>query len=139
MIRLWIYHLVRCCLSDELAGKSCYIARDAAFEFMPVSDSHIILKSLLAIFWGGLAEPIHFFPAASYAYAEQVIQYSKKRAAGLTSAEKKWINERSWSESADPYVAFCFSGMNPLDNRFETLAEIIFSPIMAHLHEMEGP
>jgi len=139
MIRLWIYHLVCSCLTDELSGKSWYIARDAAFAFTPVSNGHMILKTLLAIFWEGMAEPIHFFPASSYAYAEQVILYSRKREAGLKSAEKKWINERSWSESADPYIAFCFEGLNPLDNRFETLAESVFSPIMAHLHEMEGP
>ncbi len=139
MIRLWIYHLVRCCLTDGLSGKSWYIARDAVFAFKPVSNGHMILKTLLAIFWEGLAEPIHFFPASSYAYAEQVIQYSRKREAGLKSAEKKWVNDRFWSESADPYVAFCFEGLNPLDNRFETLAESVFSPIMAHLHEMEGP
>ena len=44
MIRLWIYHLVRCCLADVPPGKSWYIARDAAFEFTPVSDSHMIIE-----------------------------------------------------------------------------------------------
>lgn len=139
MIRLWIYHLVRCCLTDVSPGKSFYIARDAVFEFAPVRDSHIILESLLAIFWKGLAEPIHFFPASSYAYAEQVIRYSNKREAGLKSAEGRWINERSWSESADPYVAFCFAGFNPLDTLFEALAETIFRPIMAISQAREGP
>jgi exodeoxyribonuclease V gamma subunit len=139
MVRLWIYHLVRCCVEKGPPGKSWYIARDGVFEFMPVSNSHMILKSLLKIFWEGLAEPIPFFPATSYAYAQQVIQYSKKRAAGLKSAEHKWINERSWSESADPYVAFCFAGLNPLDNRFEILAETVFSPLMANSKELEGP
>jgi exodeoxyribonuclease V gamma subunit len=139
MIRLWIYHLVRCCLTDVPPGKSWYIARDAVFEFAPVSDSHMILKSLMAIYWEGLAEPVHFFPVSSYVYAEQMIRYAKTRAAGLRAAEKTWINEHSWSESADPYVAFCFAGLNPLDNRFETLAERVFSPIMANFRELEGP
>ncbi len=139
MIRLWIYHLVRCCLTDVSPGKSWYITHDGVFEFTPVSDSHVILKSLLASYWEGLTEPIHFFPASSYAYAEQVIQYSKKREAGLKSAENRWINERAWSESADPYVAFCFAGLNPLDNHFETLAETVFRPIMANFRELEGP
>ncbi len=139
MIRLWIYHLVRCCLTDVPPGKSWYIARNKVFEFTPVSNSHMILSSLLAIYWEGLADPIPFFPVSSHAYAEQVIQYSKKREAGLKAAAKKWINERSWSESADPYVAFCFAGSNPLDTRFETLAESVFSPIMANSQELEGP
>jgi len=139
MIRMWIYHLVRCCLEDELPGKSWYIARDAAFEFTPVMGSHVILESLLAIFWEGLAEPIHFFPASSYAYAEQVIQYSRNREAALKSAGKKWIDEHSWSESADPYVAYCFAGLNPLDNRFETLSESVFGPIIEHSQELGGP
>jgi len=139
MIRLWIYHLVRCCLTDGLSGKSCYIARDAVIEFAPVSNGHMILKTLLAIFWEGLAEPIHFFPVSSYAYAEQVIQYSRNRRAGLKSAEKKWINGRFWSESSDPYVAFCFEGLNPLDNRFETLAKSVFGPIIGHSQAREGP
>ncbi len=139
LIRLWIYHLVRCCLTDVSPGKSFYMARDAIFEFGPVSDSLMILKSLLSIFWEGLAEPIHFFPASSYAYAEQVIRYSKKREAGLKSAGSRWVNERSWSESADPYVAFCFAGVNPLDSRFETLAETIFRPILKNSQVKEGP
>jgi exodeoxyribonuclease V gamma subunit len=139
MIRLWIYHLARCCLKDVSPGKSIYIARDAVCEFLPVRDSHKILKSLLAIFWKGLAEPIHFFPASSYAYAEQVIRYSNDREAGLRSAESRWTNVRSWSESADPYVAFCFAGLNPLDSRFESLAETIFRPIMANSKAKEGP
>ncbi|MBW2514137.1 MAG: exodeoxyribonuclease V subunit gamma, partial [Deltaproteobacteria bacterium] len=51
MIRLWIYHLVRCCLTGSLPGKSWYIARDTAFEFTMVGKSHEILASLLSIFW----------------------------------------------------------------------------------------
>ncbi len=139
MIRLWIYHLVRGCLANVPPGNSWYIARDAAFEFMPVSSGPVILKSLLSIFWEGLSQPIHFFPSSSHAYAEQVIQYSNTRRAGLKSAGNKWLNDRSWSESADPYVAFCFAGSNPLDNSFETLAETIFRPIMAHSQAREGP
>jgi exodeoxyribonuclease V gamma subunit len=106
---------------------------------MPVSSGPVILKSLLSIFWEGLSQPIHFFPSSSHAYAEQVIQYSNTRRAGLKSAGNKWLNDRSWSESADPYVAFCFAGSNPLDNSFETLAETIFRPIMAHSQAREGP
>ena len=138
MIRLWIYHLVHCCLAKEPPGKSFYVARDAAFAFSPVNDSGIMLKSLLEMYWEGLAEPIHFFPASSYAYAEQVIQHAKKPAAALKSAESKWINERSWSESADPYVALCFAESNPLDSRFETLAEKIFRPLMGHSRKVHA-
>jgi len=139
MLRLWVFHLVRCCLPGKLPGKSWYIARDAVLEFLPVSESRKILKSLLEIFWEGLAEPIHFFPASSYTYAEQVLRYSKKREAAMKSAENKWFNERGWSESTDPYVSHCFANNHPLDNRFEDLAESVFSPMMAHFHELQGP
>ncbi len=139
MIRLWIYHLVHGCVAGTHPGNSWYIARDAAFEFSPLDSGQTMLKSLLATYWEGLSEPIHFFPSSSYAYAEQLIRYAAKREAALKSAENKWINERAWSESADPYVARCFAGLNPLDKRFETLAESVFSPIMAHSQEREGP
>jgi exodeoxyribonuclease V gamma subunit len=137
LIRLWIYHLVRCCLTGNLPGKSWYIARDTAFEFTMVADSHEILKSLLSIFWEGLTGPLHFFPGSSYAYAEQVIRYSRTRQAALKSAGGKWSNARSWSESADPYISFCFAGSNPLDEHFETLAETVFGPIMSNFQERE--
>lgn len=137
MIRLWIYHLVRCCLTGSLPGKSWYISRDSAFEFAMVGNSHEVLESLLSIFWEGLTGPLHFFPGTSYAYAEQVIRYSRTRQAALKSAGGKWFNARAWSESTDPYLSFCFAGSNPLDNRFETLAETVFRPIMANFRERE--
>jgi exodeoxyribonuclease V gamma subunit len=139
MIRLWIYHLVRCCLTGKPTGKSWYLCRDRAFEISLVADSHTILKSLLEIFWEGLAEAIHFFPVSSYTYAQQMIQYSRNREAALKAAQDKWVNERSWSESADPYTARCFAGLNPLDTHFEALAMDVFNPVMAHFHEIEGP
>jgi len=132
MIRTWLYHLIRSCVSDELSGKSWYVARDAAYELLPVNKSPGILQSLMTVYWEGLTRPIHFFPVASHAYAKQVLQHSVNREKALRAVENKWDNDYVWSEADDPYISFCFREANPLDKHFENLALSVFGPLLSH-------
>jgi len=91
----------------------------------------------LTILREGLVKPIHFFPRASYRYAQQRIRMLKDREAALRSVVRQWDSEYAWSEADDPYVSRCFKEIDPLDSAFEELALSIFGPLLEHTQSAE--
>jgi exonuclease V gamma subunit len=133
MIRLWIYHLAGCCgEAPEDSLKSVYVSRNAVLIYPHVENSRQILSHLLEMFWQGLHRPLPFFPLSGYTYAEQRIKRSKSKHEALRLADKQWVNAYGRGEYDDPYFSLCFSGSDALDHRFMSIAESIFSPMMAH-------
>ncbi len=138
LIRLWIYHLIRSSLEPEKSATSWYVGRDTTVELRPLKDNGSILLSLLGIYWNGLSDPIHFFPFLSHAYAKQVVQSSGNSKKARQTVQNKWANDYGWSEADDPYISLCFKHENPLDDRFEELAILVFGPILENLRERKG-
>lgn len=139
LIRSWIYHLLLGCIEKDSLIKTYYVSRDKVFEFQKHTDSCKVLSSLLAVYWQGLNHPLSFFPYTSLEYAHQVIRNGHDKKVAIKYAANKWVNERTWSESLDPYISLCFKNLNPLDRVFEDLAEVIFKPLLTHTVETQGP
>ena len=141
LLKTWIYHLVCCHAAPTGWGRTGFlICKDSTVQIEPVPDSQEIIEDLLDLFRKGLMRPIHFFPDASFEYAEHVLKKTTSRHAALNKAERKWRGSPfagyARGESDDPYYDLCFRHSDPLDEVFEDVAVRVFSPLLAHCREM---
>ena len=134
LLKTWIYHLILCdLLEGNTVTESYLICKDASWKFSAVSQSRDMLHGLLDLFWAGMSKPLHFFPESSYTYTQNVLLKGHSKDLALKSATNKWVgSEFARGESTDPYFERCFGKTNPLDESFQDLAELIFSPMLAH-------
>ena len=120
-------------LEENTVIESYLICKDASWKFSAVSQSRDMLHGLLDLFWAGMSKPLHFFPESSYTYAQNVLLKGYSKDLALKSATNKWVgSEFARGESTDPYFERCFGKTHPLDESFQDLAELIFSPMLAH-------
>ncbi|MDY6793093.1 MAG: exodeoxyribonuclease V subunit gamma [Thermodesulfobacteriota bacterium] len=133
-LKAWIYHLLLCTIGDsQCSHKSTLLGSDLVYEFEPIQHPKEIMRYLLQVYWNGLSQPVHFFPAASYEYARQIWKKGKSKSSALKSAEKKWnAGYRHPGESKDPYVDLCFRDTDPLDDQFEKISTEVFGPIFEY-------
>lgn len=130
-LHIWIKHLVL-----NVAGKEAWpcngilVCKDAAYKYPPLTTGDAVLKGLLEAYWQGISKPVHFFPLASWTYAE-ALSRGKEPVQALELARGKWEgSEFSWREKDDPYNHLCFKDLDPLDDEFTELSEIIFGPLL---------
>jgi exodeoxyribonuclease V gamma subunit len=138
LLNTWIYHLIICVLlEDKNSVQSFLLCSDAAWEFTPVANALDILKYLLNIYWKGMSEPLHFFPASSFEYVCMILLKNRTQSAALKAAQRKWSgSDFSRGESKDPYFERCFGKNDPLDKDFENISMKIYSPLLNHCNEI---
>jgi|GEM_PF-978676 len=146
LIELWISHLVFQELKpDHHSGISCLVTRDkkktvAEVRLLPVDGNIEILNELLKKYWEGLRRCTYFFPQASYAFAEEIIQKDKQPKAGLKKAFQKWKREYSSypGEGEDPYNKLMLGNRNPLGvNDFKEMSMQFWTPFFEVLNQGE--
>jgi exodeoxyribonuclease V gamma subunit len=137
-LRAWIYHLLLCTIGNSWCPpKTTFLGSNLVYEFDPVQNPEEILGYLLQVYWKGLFEPVHFFPATSYEYAKQILINAKSKSYALNSANKKWNAGYDYSgESNDLYFDLCFREIDPLDDEFQRISTEIFGPIFKHGREV---
>ena len=143
-LKVWIKHLILNCLQlDAPEGTTSLLAGTAPgpgkdpvcvfYEYQPVTDSALVLSSLLKIYRRGLSKPLHFFPEASLAYTEDLLAKGKSDRTALKRAENAWSGtDYKRGEGEDPYYQLCFRNTDPFDLDFCQLAQDIFSPLLEH-------
>ena len=137
-LRLWIEHLVLQ-LSDLPETKTSWlITENEIWKFNEVPDAEKILKQLLEIYFLGLTQPLPFFPASSFAFANP-----KGKRSPAEQAQEKWEGGEDddfvKGDLQDLYFNLCFRNtINPLDEEFERLAKTVVEPLLAHQTE-ESP
>ena len=60
-----------------------------SWSYQAVREPGKILEKLLDLYWKGLCLPLHFFPNASWSYADARCK-GKAREEALQSAKTKW-------------------------------------------------
>ena len=87
--------------------------------------------------WRGLAEPLPFFPEASFAYALATVRLTldadRAAAEARSRAAAAWYGERPWGrrgERLDPYLDLVHDDGNPLTSAFEDLATKLLVPLV---------
>jgi exodeoxyribonuclease V gamma subunit len=125
----WITHLAACAASAA-AIETRWIARDRVFRLKPSSDPQGLLHSLLLLYRRGLREPLHFFPKSAWAYV--------KAGRDLEDARDKWHATHANAHGEEEHEAYrlALRGIaDPLDADFETSADTVFGPALAHLDD----
>ncbi|XOF32779.1 MAG: exodeoxyribonuclease V subunit gamma [Candidatus Electrothrix sp. YB6] len=133
ILQLWINHLVLLLrLPAAVAPISIHAARKQTVCFQEVDDPQAELAELIALFRQGEAEPLHFYPNTSYAWAK-----AKSEGAKWNAARRVWSSGYSGfsgGEGEDPAYEIALRAHEPLDQRFARLAGL-FSPILRYMEE----
>jgi len=137
----WIHHLALCHgAPPQYPQPSVLICKDSAIQFGAVPESKDLLEDLLNLFRRGLEGPLHFFPEASWQYAEYKLNKAGSEQSALAKAGLKWRGPDSpqkyaRAESDNPYYDLCFRRMDPLDDEFKKIALKVFTPLFAYSKE----
>ncbi|MCI5126763.1 MAG: hypothetical protein D3925_20355, partial [Candidatus Electrothrix sp. AR5] len=89
------------------------------------------LAALVRFFQQGEAEPLHFYPKTSYAWAK-----AKSEGAAWNAARRTWYSGFYRGECDDPAYEIALRAQDPLDQRFAELAEL-FRPVVAYMAKYE--
>ena len=137
-LRIWLQHLIlNAGASDAVLRKSILIGTDGTWEIKPLgAGAQPLLEKLVAIYLQGLRRPLHFFSESSLAYAES-IEKGKTFDEALHAARAIWEgNDFAPGECSNPYYTLCFSGTDPLNKEFETLAREIYEPLIQYQQQV---
>jgi exodeoxyribonuclease V gamma subunit len=134
-LRAWIEHLALCALNKEGNAETVLIGRDAVVTFGRVPSAPAALQTLCERFSEGLTLPLRFFPDSGMAFVD-----AERSGKGDPSkkANDKWLGpypqrgEKRRGEKDDVFIARCFDGPDPLNERFVELARLIFGPLLEH-------
>ena len=147
-VRAWITHLLLNAADDgALPRVTRLIGKEGEWRFGPVEKPVAVLDRLVAGCRRALAEPVPFFEASSHAFAVRLIKPGRSSNPTETAwkeAGAAWKGDEHRGhdgDCADPYVALCFRGCDPLRERreeFERLAREFWEPLLAHAEEVES-
>jgi len=138
IIRAWIYHLVLCAAENSQDVQSLCIAKDKIATFEYGDKCRDILAALLSRYWQGLMQPLHFFPNASWRYADPGLKRDKSPKDPMKEAKTLWEGSQSIrGEGLNTYYQVCFQGTDPLDDEFARISLDIYGPLLDHVR-IEG-
>lgn len=130
-LALWVKHLVLCALQPEgIAIRSQHFAEDTVLSFVKVDDAAHQLHQLLKIYWQGMSMPLPFYAESSHHYVMQLNKGGKEQA--LARAEKTFIGSDYYpGEKGDAYIQLALRGLDPINESFINLAEMIYQPLLS--------
>ncbi len=127
---LWIRHLVMHLVGPpEAARRSVWLGNDRALAFGAVDDALVELTRLGALFHEGMHRLLPLFPATSLRWVEE----DRMK---LIRARETWEGTDFVDGEADePHLTFAWREQDPFDAEFETLAQQVMGPLVAHRSE----
>lgn len=136
IIRCWISHLVLNSLTwtdrNQMKMTTHLAGKDRTYTYKEVANAPLYLEEILALYWQGLIEPLHFFPRSSYVYA-RTLNKGKGEQQALLKAQDEWDgNAYAAGEKYDPYNNFCFRNLTLPDSPFADQAEKFFLPVFEY-------
>lgn len=155
LLGAWLRHLALCCALPGAPARTLLIGRPrdskterpfACFALGEVPEARRELEALVELYRVGSSQPLLLFPRSSFEYVARLHQQQDAERA-LKAARDAWRQStangdvmgectdphlrRALGESYEPGAAPPFDV--PAGLGFETLAERVFSPILAHL------
>ena len=125
----WINHLFLCATSGAAAVRETrWHSRNGVYSLKPCEDARERLAELVALYRKGLQGPLLFFPRASWAFV--------KGEGNLGNARSAWYSYHNplIGECLYPPYRLALRGVqDPLDERFQKLANEVLTPLFAHL------
>ncbi len=146
----WLRHLLLnvAAGASGIARESLLVSPAGDWQLGPLSDAQALLEPWLAAYREALSEPSPFITRSSYEFAKALVTPSaKSRKEPIDAARDKAL--AAWQgaefsplpgECQDPWYALAFREREPLDDRFEALAEQLLGPALKALasNEEEG-
>jgi exodeoxyribonuclease V gamma subunit len=137
VIRSWISHLVLNSQEESDptgTDKNTFLAgKNNIYKYVPVNESNHLLGELLDLYWHGLTEPLHFFPKASFVFAQEIHKgKNKKEALGKAFIEWEGNGFNKKGEKNDPYNMLCCKDMELSNPLFMEQAKKVFLPAFLH-------
>jgi exodeoxyribonuclease V gamma subunit len=131
-LRLWIRHLVLHVVRPRPDGwQSTWLGVRRTLVFDPVEDALDRLRVLADVFHEGLHRLLPLFPKTSLVWTTA----PRRR---LEAAREAWEgHDFLEGERTDPYLAYAWRDVDPLDAEFERLAAEVMGPLVQHCREEE--
>lgn len=131
ILNAWICHLALNAAGPAgIPRQTCLIGSDRIIEFsqMDEDSARLRLAELADLFFGGLTEPLCFFPEASYALAERIVA-GKSQDAAKSAAVRKWRSD-GWGagEGSEAHISRCFDETALSSDAFQRVALIVYGP-----------
>jgi exodeoxyribonuclease V gamma subunit len=119
---LWLQSLALAALRPEVRlGKSVILGRNAFAQLPQIENARTQLAGVLDYYWKGMSWPLHFFPNASWTFAENYFRGKKSDREATSRARKVWDgDEFQQGEKADPYYSLVWGNeaLSPIDDEF---------------------
>ncbi|GGJ96101.1 exodeoxyribonuclease V subunit gamma [Pseudomonas matsuisoli] len=135
----WLRHLMlNACAGPEITRESRLLSPKSEWRLGPVADPIAALEPWIVAYREALVRPLPVFPRSSHGFAQKYRNPGRKEPLDAARMEARvlWTgNDYLTGESLDPWNALAFRGGDPLDERFEALAESLYGPALDALSE----
>lgn len=140
----WLRHLLlNLCATPDIERNSLMLSPAGDWQLGPLANAAELLEPWLTAYREAICEPLPLLPRSSHAFAKAKCTpsaRSKKEPidAARDAARTEWLgidqpNVKRPGEAMDPWHALAFRDRDPLDERFEALAEQLLGPAVRAL------
>lgn len=138
----WLRHLLlNIAATADIARESLLVSPAGDWQLGPLTDARELLEPWLAAYREALCEPLPLITRSSHDFAKALVTPSaRSRKEPIDAARDKALT--AWQgaefsqlpgECQDPWYALAFRERDPLDARFEALAEQLLGPALKAL------
>lgn len=139
--RFWLRHLLlNLSATDGIGRESRLLSPAGDWRLGPLDDAAELLEPWLAAYRQALCEPLPLLTRASHDFAQALASPGARSQkppveAARAKARVAWEGSEFGlaGECCDPWYALAFRDRDPLDARFEALAERLLGPALAAL------
>ncbi len=138
----WLRHLLlNVAATPAIARESLLVSPAGDWQLGPLGNAHELLEPWLAAYREALCAPLPLLTRSSYDFAKALVTPSAKSRkepidAARDKAQAAWLGAEFSplpGEALDPWYALAFRERDPLDERFEQLAEQLLGPALRAL------
>lgn len=137
----WLRHLLlNCAATPGIARDSRLLSPKSEWRLGPLANPLQLLEPWLEAYQSALCEPLPVLAKCSYGFASKWRKPGRKEPldAARSEARVMWQgNDYMSGEGQDPWNALAFRDREPLDERFEALAEQLYGPALDALRDSD--
>lgn len=130
----WLRHLLlNCAAGAEISRHSRLLSPRSEWRLGPLNDARALLEPWLLAYQRALCEPLPLFAKCSHGFAHKRRHPGRKEPIDAARGEARLMwqgNDFMSGEGQDPWNALAFRDRDPLDARFEELAEQLYGPAL---------
>ncbi|MEX6500486.1 exodeoxyribonuclease V subunit gamma [Pseudomonas zhanjiangensis] len=137
----WLRHLLlNYAAGPGIARDSRLLSPRSEWRLGPLADPLALLEPWLEAYKSALCEPLPLLAKCSHGFARKWRKPGRKEPIEAARAEARLMwqgNDYLTGEGQDPWNALAFRDRDPLDERFEALAERLYGPALDALQGEE--